>query len=899
MSQCKNSETSLISDAYQEFIGNGFYLAKLEHNGENYRLGATTPQFRNELTNVSLTPNPEELLALQDKGLYLQVAAQAPRVAITCGGVGSIWPGLGRQLYDTFPAARAAMDSIAAIAKWDVLALMDETDLEKLSCSRWQLPYLFFIEYAQASYLQSLGFSADIVTGHSLGEPISLSLAGVFDLETAWQVFDRRAVYIDELEQDTTRNMGMMAVYAPLESIQKLLETFPDLHICNQNTPTQYIVGGKKDVLKEAKRTLRKEKCPAIILPINMAFHHPHLRVLRQSAIDGLMGLTINPPRIPVISNVTADVYPSQKEGICKYIADLDENTVRWVDCVHSMWNKYSIRHFVELGSADNICNLIKDIEPQALCIAVTQKNNEVASMRKAVAHLYALGHIPLSGLHTMPGHAETQTECQAEWQVHDEHVHEDSDVKPVKNEYIAPHVKDILPIIATAAGLEEHSLHAHMDLRHELAISSNSFPAMLYSFEDEFGISVQFEDVMHVATILDLANVVAKLRDRAMEVTATPQALSATSQAPCATSQQHILELCYGHALTQSIYRNEHVPLPALALGTCQGDVSGTASLHNIQKAHEVQDLWKDNAHDYASLVLCLPTNAQLRPWNYPQFCAQLASVSEGFLQKSTAARKKIYFQATEHFSSFTESEADMQPPLLSSARLLQSLQDTARTIFPHAYIYGFDNINFTWESYQGEHGEGVGGVTREAIIHMQASMDSALSCQSVLSLRQITANGRRTNVYSPMARAQILMRTAAENTLLVKVLEQSQANLQQKIDHASWKTFAKQYNLLHNQLSAYSESYVSSYACAICIELLANMLIDTLNQEQRYVLQSIGKVRFSEQLYRVFDESHVESCHFSWNKTDGQGFDGQLTDASGTILLTINDARFKQMDL
>ncbi len=526
-------EHGALGNLYTE---NGMYFSSLQHAGQGYRLGATTPRFLQELSSMPLAPSQEDFDALKEKGLWLMPDTVAPKVAVTCGGVGSVWPGMGRALYDTFPAAREAMDRLAAVAPWDILGLMDEQDLEKIQCTRWQMPYLFFVEYAQAAYLQSLGFAPCLMSGHSLGEIISLCLAGVYSPEIAWQIFDRRAVYIDGLERDAADGMGMMAVYAGHEKIQSVLELFPDLHICNHNTPTQYMLGGKKEMLAEARRALRKEKCPAITLPINMAFHHPHLRVLRQSAVDGLMGLPTQKPTIPILSNVTADLYPTDKEGIVQYIADLDENTVRWVDCVRTMWDRFDIRHFVEFGSADNICGLVKDIEPRAVCIPVSLKNAEVKTMRAAVAHLYALGHIPHGSLHQVPASsleesAQPAQTCQVE---------DKAPNAPEQEVVIPAYVQDILPILAEAADMEVGVLRPAMDLRHQLAIRSNRFPSIMHKVEQQFGITLRLEDVMQVATIQDFALVVARLRHpeedfTPQEIVTTPQENSETkaSQQP------------------------------------------------------------------------------------------------------------------------------------------------------------------------------------------------------------------------------------------------------------------------------------------------------------------------------------------------------------------------------
>ena len=505
---------------YEEVV-NGTRLMGLLHRGEEWRMGATTPHWRQEMTGLPVTPTAEELAALSRKGLWLHKADTPPPVAVMCCGQGSVWPGMGRALYDNFPAARAAMDRIAAVADWDILGIMDEPDVEKIGLTRWQQPYLFLLEYAQASYLESLGFKPVVMSGHSLGELIALCLAGVYTPEQGWLILNSRAQLMHELETKATRDTGMMAVHGPAEVVTQTLRDFPSLRVSNYNTPTQHILSGPRDDLTEARRVLRKQKHPAIVLNVSMAFHHPHMRVLREHSYARLSTIDMKPPRLPMFSNITTGLYPNDTPSICEYICDLDENAVRWVECVRKMWSDYGIRHFVEFGPADTLCGLTGDIEPQAVCISAGRKDKEVEGMRQAVARLHALGHLP-----HQPGRAGRAAPAVPDALAPAEHTARPS-APPVTPspaaEDMPPHVEDILPLIMEATGYERHELAPDMDLRHDLAIRSSRFPMIMSAAEERFQITMRFEDLMGVATIRDLANVLARLREAPVADQAAP----------------------------------------------------------------------------------------------------------------------------------------------------------------------------------------------------------------------------------------------------------------------------------------------------------------------------------------------------------------------------------------
>ena len=218
-------------DAYAapgEIFLDGVRYTELPQDGMQWRIGAVNPLWRQELLVLPHNPDAAALAALEPRGLWLAPAQTPPPLAVMCCGLGSVWPGMGRELYDSFPAARAAMDRIAAVADWDVLGLMDEKNVEKVSLTRWQSPYLFMLEFAQWSVLSSLGLRPSLFCGHSLGEIIALCFSGIYSPEVAWYILDTRAVHMAELEAAATRETGMMAVHANIEVVEEMIRLYPE-----------------------------------------------------------------------------------------------------------------------------------------------------------------------------------------------------------------------------------------------------------------------------------------------------------------------------------------------------------------------------------------------------------------------------------------------------------------------------------------------------------------------------------------------------------------------------------------------------------------------------------------------------------------------------------------------
>ncbi len=688
----------------------------------------------------------------------------------------------------------------------------------------------------------------------------------------------------------------MMAVYGNLETVQNILTIFPDLYICNQNTPTQYILGGLKEQLTEAKRMLRKSKCPAIVLPINMAFHHPHLHVLRQSAIDGLMGLTIHEPKFPIISNVTADVYPTDKTGICEYIADLDENTVRWVDCVHTMWQSYNIRHFLELGSADNVSCLTREIKPEAVCIAVNQKNNEVASMRSAVAALYALGHIPVQKLHSVPVDLQKQDSPATSTASHTA-----PSAKTYTQAPIPSHVADILPILAEAADIAIERLHPHQDLRHDLAIRSNRIPAMVYAFDNNFGIHIQFEDVMNVSTILDLANVVRNLQHKGQDIENTSEHVQSIDT-PHKTISMPLLKSCFGHIppYLQGYApgaADEDIPPPALVVGSYPEELSPAADLHLAPTATVAFDTIQQKA--LASLVFCLPPKARIRPWLYPTLCQDLTRISSAFLQgeKAYSSKKNIYWQCEECFSTpvntqdFTQAE---QKSALPTSSIIHTLYQSTQPAFATWQCAGFDH--FSLENTDEENTAHMLGVTREGRVDIHAfakpttdkSLPKELHCHTHFSLRGLTANGRRTETYRPYAQAKLLLSQGSPLAISLPAWYNEHDTFQKKIQQEQLKAFAKTHGLWHSPCGDFTE--YSAYFAA-CIACLQKSVFDALPDDATYTLKNINHIR------HLCETPQEPVVQFTWRVTVDENscqLNGCLTNDSGLVLMTVENMFF-----
>ncbi len=499
MAQGRQGDSS--SQIIPETTLDGVRYARLQVSGTGWLLGSLKPDWQADLPPAGKNPDSQTLENLATRNIFL-ARGEKPRVCVMCCGLGSAWPGMGRELYDQFPAARQAMDRLAAYVDWDILSIMDETDPELLNHPKIQIPYLYMLEYAQWNQLISLGLQPDLVCGHSLGELVALNLSGAYPLETAWHLFERRSSHMALLEETSASESGMLTISADYPVIEEALRKYPDLYISNINTSHQYILSGPRPTLLELRKQLRRSHIPAFMLGINIAFHNPAMRVLRDLSLRRLNGLEMRAPEIPLLSCVTAQLYPGNQEEICRNIADLDENTVDWPKSVNTIYNDFGIKHFIELGPQETLCGLVSEIRQDSRCFSASRKGHEAQAMRQLCARLYSLGLLKDSNIASLAARKSLASSG----------AYHQAGYPPEKMpeaglEKKSPEWDIVMELLARETGRPVSELTPDLDLRYDLALRSSRFPYLVQEAERRFNRQIALENLLQISTVGDLAN--------------------------------------------------------------------------------------------------------------------------------------------------------------------------------------------------------------------------------------------------------------------------------------------------------------------------------------------------------------------------------------------------------
>jgi [acyl-carrier-protein] S-malonyltransferase len=292
----------------------------------------------------------------------------AERIALLFPGQGSQSVGMGRDLAERFPAARAVYEEADDVLGTALSRLCWEGPEDELTLTVNAQPALFVHAAAVWALARDAGLDVVCAAGHSLGEFSAWHAAGSLTFADALRTVRHRGELM--LRSGRERPGTMAAVLglddAVVEGVCREASGDGSVVVpANFNTPGQVVVSGDAEAVARAAPMLVAAGARKVQpLAVSGAFHSPLMRVAEEGLRAALAGVRFDPPRFPVVSNVTARPVDDPVEGASLLVEQLT-SPVRWAESVRTML-ELGAERFLELGPGRVLVGMLKRIDPAA-----------------------------------------------------------------------------------------------------------------------------------------------------------------------------------------------------------------------------------------------------------------------------------------------------------------------------------------------------------------------------------------------------------------------------------------------------------------------------------------------------------------------------------------------------
>ena len=346
--------------------------------------------------------------------IFMGKGAASGKIGFVFPGQGSQYTGMGSRIMSVFPESLemlgmaqscvsdtdAENDSVLSAyiyppTEYALDKKSAETALRRTNIAQ---PAIGAVSLSMLGILSRFKVAPEMTCGHSYGELCALYAAGWIDAKTCFKLSAARGNFMAKAGQSAGDPGSMLAVQAPIEKIEALLEEEKlDLVLANRNCPVQGVLSGDTQQILKAEKICKQRKMRAIKLPVAAAFHSR----LVSDAAEPFSKLTkkaaVTPTSIQVLSNTTGTPYPEDAAKAKELLGNQLMHPVDFIGNIKKMHDQ-GVDTFVEIGPKAVLSGLIKSIleDNDVQTIALDQsagKNSGIQDLGVGLCTLAASGH--------------------------------------------------------------------------------------------------------------------------------------------------------------------------------------------------------------------------------------------------------------------------------------------------------------------------------------------------------------------------------------------------------------------------------------------------------------------------------------------------------------------------
>jgi [acyl-carrier-protein] S-malonyltransferase len=286
------------------------------------------------------------------------------KIAFVFPGQASQYPGMGKELAEKYPSARAIFDEADKALGFSISQMCFAGSEEDLKQTANTQPAILTCSVAVHRVLAEKGIAPDFVAGHSLGEYSALVAAGALKFSDAVQLVRKRGQYMQEA---VPAGQGAMAAIMGLSPavVADVCKRAADGEVCspaNLNSPEQTVISGSAGAVKRAVEIASQSGAKrAVILAVSAPFHCALMMPAQERLEKDLRKTEFSKLQMPLVTNVDADTISTGDEAREALIRQVTA-AVRWEESMRLLIDE-GVSTFVEVGPGRVLVGLLRQIE--------------------------------------------------------------------------------------------------------------------------------------------------------------------------------------------------------------------------------------------------------------------------------------------------------------------------------------------------------------------------------------------------------------------------------------------------------------------------------------------------------------------------------------------------------